>query len=63
VLAGILRDAIEVRIDRRVHARVLARERRVQRDLTDCASERGARAMSARACLPDRRHRRAEGGG
>jgi hypothetical protein len=31
--------------------------------LSDCASDRGALAMSARARLPDRRHRRAEGGG
>jgi hypothetical protein len=33
VLAGILCDAIEARIDGRTYARVLARERRVQRDL------------------------------
>ena len=33
VLARILRDAIEARIDGRAYARVLARERRVQRDL------------------------------
>ena len=33
VLAGILRDAIEVRIDGRAYARVLARERSVRRDL------------------------------
>jgi hypothetical protein len=33
VLAGILRDAIEHRIDRAVYERVLRRERKVQRDL------------------------------
>jgi hypothetical protein len=33
VVARILRDAIEARIDGRVYARVLARERRAQRDL------------------------------
>ena len=33
VLASILRDAIEARIDGRAYARVLARERSVRRDL------------------------------
>jgi len=33
VLASILREAIEARIDGRAYARVLARERRVRRDL------------------------------